>query len=339
MSSNGFPNHDLTRTTSKPPVEATQNNDMLSGMLLEDAVLHNAIKKLHNPIDKTAFLGFMAGVWVGFGGLAALSVAGGIPVDVRARWPVLPKLGLGFFFPFALHLIILYGGELFTGNTMILSVGLFNRAVRPPKAFLNLFTVYAFNFAGCLFAAYFFGYLTELFEAEPYLSYVREIAYSKTRAHPWHNLFLRAIPANTLVCMAVMLGFSARDGAGKILAMHFPVLLFVVCGFEHSVANMLFVSVGLMYGADSSIGWMFFNQSAVVLGNAIGGALFMALSEHVMNHWESPVPFLKGHLEGTLAAHDVESSRKAKEGMPKETRFAELREREKVGLHSVMTLG
>ena len=94
-----------------------------------------------------------------------------------------------------------------------------------------------------------------------------------------------------------------------------------------------------MYGADSSIGWMFFNQSAVVLGNAIGGALFMALSEHVMNHWESPVPFLKGHLEGTLAAHDVESSRKAKEGMPKETRFAELREREKVGLHSVMTLG
>ena len=126
MSANGFPNHDLTRTASKAPVEATQNNDMLSGMLLEDAVLHNAIKKLHNPIDKTAFLGFMAGVWVGkvftlklfffgivpdladkprvlgFGGLAALSVAGGIPVDVRARWPVLPKLGLGFFFPFAL---------------------------------------------------------------------------------------------------------------------------------------------------------------------------------------------------------------------------------------------
>lgn len=330
---------ELTTTVSKPSVEVTPSNDMLSGLLLEDAVLHNAIKKLHNPIDKTAFLGFMAGVWVGCGGMAALSVAGGIPVDVRARWPVLPKLGLAFFFPFALHLIILYGGELFTGNTMILSVGMLNRAVPRPKAFLNLFTVYMFNFAGCLFAAYFFGYLTDLFEAEPYLSYVQEIAYTKTRTHPWHNLFLRAIPANTLVCMAVMLGLAARDGAGKIMAMWFPVALFVVCGFEHSVANMFFVSIGLMYGADSSIGWLFFNQSAVVVGNAIGGALVMALSEHVMNHWESQIPFLKGHLEGTLAAHDVESTRKAKEGMPKETRVAELREREKVGLHSVMTLG
>lgn len=56
---------------------------------------------------------------------------------------------------------------------------------------------------------------------EPYLSYIQELAYSKTRAHPWWVIFLKAIPANTLVCMAVMLGFSARDGAGKV---RFPIL-------------------------------------------------------------------------------------------------------------------
>jgi formate transporter len=74
---------------------------------------------MHNPIDKMVFLGFMAGIWVGFGGIAATSVAGGphlacqsvtrnnlyaigIPVEIRDQWPVLPKLGLAFFFPFAL---------------------------------------------------------------------------------------------------------------------------------------------------------------------------------------------------------------------------------------------
>jgi formate transporter len=57
---------------------------------------------MHNPVDKMAFLGFLAGVWVGFGGIAATAVGGGIPVAIRTDWPVLPKLGLAFFFPFAL---------------------------------------------------------------------------------------------------------------------------------------------------------------------------------------------------------------------------------------------
>jgi formate transporter len=73
---------------------------------------------MHNPVDKMAFLGFMAGIWVGFGGIAATTVAGGIfspkfilnfliiavgiPSDVRDTWPILPKLGLALFFPFAL---------------------------------------------------------------------------------------------------------------------------------------------------------------------------------------------------------------------------------------------
>lgn len=65
-------------------------------------MIHNASHKMHNPVDKMAFLGFLAGVWVGFGGIAATAVGGGIPVAVRAEWPVLPKCGVAFFFPFAL---------------------------------------------------------------------------------------------------------------------------------------------------------------------------------------------------------------------------------------------
>ncbi|KAG8757603.1 hypothetical protein FRC14_001894 [Serendipita sp. 396] len=311
----------LERQERRPSLVTTDKptpTDMLSGLLLEDAMIHNASHKMHNPVDKMAFLGFLAGIWVGFGGIAATSVAGGIPAAIRAEWPVLPKLGTAFFFPFALHFIILFGGELFTGNTMILSIGIWNRAIPFRRALLNLLIVYTFNFLGCLVMSYIFSYQTELFHAEPWRSFTQEIAISKTKAHPWWVIFLKAIPANALVCMAVMLGFASRDSAGKILALWFPVVMFVLPGFEHAIANMYFVSNGLFHGADITVGWMFYNQSAAVLGNAIGGAIVIGTVEHAMNHWVSPLPWESGHPVGTLAAHDVESSRKANEFRPVE---------------------
>lgn len=73
---------------------------MLSGLLLEDAVLYNATKKANNPIDKLFFLSTMAGIWVGIGGLAGVSAAGGVPESVRNQWLALPKFLLGGFFAF-----------------------------------------------------------------------------------------------------------------------------------------------------------------------------------------------------------------------------------------------
>lgn len=94
------PSHSHHKLPQAPPPAPQGAPDMLSGLLLEDAVLHNATKKIHNPIDKMFFLGLIAGVWVGFGGLAAVSAAGGVPEDVRARWVMLPKLLMGSFFAF-----------------------------------------------------------------------------------------------------------------------------------------------------------------------------------------------------------------------------------------------
>ncbi|KAH7340826.1 Formate/nitrite transporter-domain-containing protein [Rhizoctonia solani] len=286
--------------------------DMLSGLLLEDAVLHNATKKIHNPYDKMFFLGLLAGIWVGFGGLAAVSAAGGVPEDVRARWVMLPKFLMGSFFAFALHLIIMFGGELFTGNTMILSIGVYNKVVPIRLLLINWILVYVGNWCGCLITAYFFGYLTDLFESESYRSYLTTVTLSKLEEHGWGVLFLKAIPANAMVCMAVMLGLASRDSAGKIMALWFPVVMFVLCGFEHSVANMFFTSLGLMYGAPSTIRRQWFNQSAAIPGNLIGGAIVIGLAEHLMNHWRSPI-FRTKEGAGTLAAHDVESTRRARD--------------------------
>ncbi|CAE6500549.1 unnamed protein product [Rhizoctonia solani] len=306
--------------------------DMLSGLLLEDAVLHNATKKIHNPYDKMFFLGLLAGIWVGFGGLAAVSAAGGVPEDVRARWVMLPKFLMGSFFAFALHLIIMFGGELFTGNTMILSIGVYNKVVPLRLLLINWVIVYIGNWCGCLITAYFFGYLTDLFESESYRSYLAAVTLSKLEEHGqyipikptttafslqythtgWGVLFLKAIPANAMVCMAVMLGLASRDSAGKIMALWFPVVMFVLCGFEHCVANMFFTSLGLMYGAPSTIRRQWFNQSAAIPGNLIGGAIVIGLAEHLMNHWRSPI-FRTKEGTGTLAAHDVESTRRARD--------------------------
>ncbi len=73
-------------------------SEVLSGSLLEDAVLFNATKKVENPPDKVIFHGWMAGFWVGIGGITAVSAAGGIPEDVRAQWLSLPKFLIGSFF-------------------------------------------------------------------------------------------------------------------------------------------------------------------------------------------------------------------------------------------------
>lgn len=138
-----------------------------------------------------------------------------------------------------------------------------------------------------------------------------------------------------MVCMAFMLGTAARGAAGKILALWFPVVMFVVCGFEHCVANsrfspfrtvtvaylisVFFVSLGLMYGAPSTIGRLWYNQSAAMLGNLIGGAIFIGLAAHLMNHWSSP---FFGGARGTLLGQDMDSTRRARETGDMEAGFS-----------------
>jgi hypothetical protein len=78
---------------------------------------------------------------------------------------------------------------------------------------------------------------------------------------------------------------------------------------------VIFCSLGLIYGAPSTIGRLWYNQSAAVCGNIVGGVIFIALTEHLMNHWQSPIFRKTQPGIGTLAAHDVESSRRARDVM------------------------
>lgn len=114
-----------------------------------------------------------------------------------------------------------------------------------------------------------------------------------------------------MVCMAIILYNACTDSAGKIMAVWFPVVIFVISGYEHCVANsefllfflllyqltfplsVFFLSVGLLYGAPSTIGRLWFNQTAAACGNMVGGVIVIGTTLHLINNWISPVPWVR----------------------------------------------
>ncbi len=176
-----------------------------------------SIKKAHYPLGKLIILGLLAGWWISLAVILVVTVAGGIPVDVRTAWPCLPKIAAGLVFPCAILLIIIFGGELFTGNAMSLMIGLFAKRVTIFELLYNWSVVLVSNFVGCVLTVYLFAHLTELFEHEPWQSYIKGVAVYKINLKP-EVAFLRAIPANALVCTSVLLGQQARDMTGKLVS-------------------------------------------------------------------------------------------------------------------------
>lgn len=105
---------------------------------------------------------------------------------------------------------------------------------------------------------------------------VRLLALAKT-ALPPEQAFLRGVLCNVLVCLAVWLSFAARDVAGRVLAVVFPVAAFVALGLEHSVANIYLLPLGWLLGAELTAAGVLGNLLLVTLGNILGGTVLVAL--------------------------------------------------------------
>ncbi len=221
-------------------------------------------------------LGFLAGAYIAFGGLLAVIVGGGAG-GVGAENPGLQKFIFAAVFPVGLMLVVIAGAELFTGNAATCIPAAMSRRIGWGAVARNWTLAYAGNFVGSLFVAYFLTFLTGLLLKDPWLSSVVGIAQGKV-AQGFLVLMLKGIGCNWLVCLAVWLAVSADDVAGKILGIWFPVMAFVAMGFEHSVANMFFIPVGMMYGASVTWGqFLLGNLLPVTIGNIIGGAFFVGV--------------------------------------------------------------
>ena len=236
----------------------------------------SALDKGEYKISKTLVLSFLAGAYIAMGGLLSILFAYGFP-EIAANNPGINRLLMGAAFPIGLILVVLAGGELFTGNCAYFIPNVMNGRQPFRTALKNWALVWSGNFIGAVFVAYFLVYLTHVLHYEPWLDGVYEIAIKKT-SNPFFVTFLKGVGANWLVCLAMWLGMSAKDTNGKIIGSWWPVMTFVAIGYEHCIANMFFIPLAMFEGANITLTDLFIkNLLPATLGNIFGGAFFVGL--------------------------------------------------------------
>jgi len=263
------------------------------------AIQDGGIRKSKMDWIRILILSIFGGVFIGFGGIFAVTAGGGIDPAIVTQNPITRKLLFALCFPIALILIVLVGAELFTGNVLYMIVSLLGRKT----SFLDLGKSWALSFVGnyigaVIMAAWALG--CEFFTSEVYRAYVISIAEGKVYSN-WGILFMKAIPCNMLVCIAIYIGISAEDILSKTIGMWIPITVFATVGFEHSIANVFFIHLGMFYGGAIGYGdWLYRNLLPVCLGNIIGGGLFFGCL-----YWFLYLYVGKGEANATSRNEDI----------------------------------
>lgn len=234
------------------------------------------VKKTSMNLKSVLLLGFLGGAYISAGYLLSIRVTASLPEE----WGTFGAFLGAAVFPLGLILILIAGGELLTGNMMAVPMACLTGRIRWSRLVHNWFWITLSNFAGALFVAYFFGHLAELTSSGAFLEKVVDTAGHKLEADFWPAL-ISAVGCNWLVGLAVWLSYGAEDIGGKIAAIWFPIMAFVAIGFQHVVANMFIIPAAIFEGYFSWAEY-FGNFIPVFLGNAIGGAVLVALI-----YWQS----------------------------------------------------
>lgn len=240
-------------------------------------------KKVETPVSKMFLLGILAGAFIAMAGISCTTIAVSIEAASVAKF-----VGAAVF-PGGLAMVLLAGSELFTGNNLLV-IPLLEKEITLAGMLKNWVVVYLGNLVGSslVAAGVVFGHSPALFGNKLAVSIISTAATKCSM--PFSDAVIRGILCNFLVCTAVWISFAAKDVAGKILGIFFPIMMFVGCGFEHSIANMYYLSAGIFAksvpefqaaaleaGVDLSsvtVGGMFAgNLLPVTLGNIIGGAV------------------------------------------------------------------
>jgi formate/nitrite transporter len=241
--------------------------------------------KTKAPTHKVLLLAILAGAYVGFGGYLYLVVSSDAAAYIGHG---LAAIMGGLVFSLGLILIVVAGGELFTGNGL-LTLSCLSGKTRWVDALKNWVIVYFGNLIGSmlLVGLIFVGgsYLTSGGEVA---ARILQVSSSKVGLS-FGEALIRGLLCNWLVCLAVWLAYSATDTGGKIIAIIFPISAFVAMGFEHSVANMFLIPLGILVSSDPllvaqvgvetsklNVTGLLENLIPVTIGNLIGGAVFVA---------------------------------------------------------------
>jgi formate transporter len=247
---------------------------------ITDAGTATGVKKTRLAPNKALIAGFLAGAYIGFGGLLAITVSSGLDPDL---WGTLPTLFTGAVFTVGLMLVVIAGSELLTGNMALVPLAMFRGRVSPKDLVGNFTWVLLGNLIGALFVAYFLAVQSGVLTAELPLERLTQIAEAKGVHESEWQIFLRAVGCNWLVCLAVWMALAADDVAGKILAIFFPIMAFVAMGFDHVIANMFFLPAAIFAGVDGITWWdAIHNWIFAFLGNLVGAGVFVAGSYYYL---------------------------------------------------------
>lgn len=262
-----------------------------------DGYIEGAVAKTKNPLWKFILLGIMAGFFIGAGAAISNVAMHSIPSVGAAR------LVAGCTFPIGLMMIVFLGGELFTGDCMI-AMACLRGKVKVTKMIGILILVWITNLAGGLLMALLIAHSGQLAYSNNLLgAFTIKLAVGKAGID-FGTGVCSGILCNIFVCAAVLMAAMAKDMAGKIMAIFFPIMSFVIGGFEHCVANMYYIPAGIFaagnatyaevaakeYGITkdllASLNWGTFfvnNELPVTIGNIIGGMVCISLVLVLLN--------------------------------------------------------
>lgn len=239
--------------------------------------------KAKRSTSQLIVLGILAGILIALGSAATNTAVYGITETWTARTIC------GLLFPFGLGMVVIMGAELFTGNCLI-TISLLDRRCTLGEMLRSWTIVYLANFVGALLVAASCAWFGQLNYSDGQLAlFTMKMAATKC-AIPFQNGVVLGFLCNLLVCLGVLMAMSAKDTAGRILGAFLPVCYFVLCGFEHCVANMYYISAGLMakavpayaqlaveQGVDLSAltiqNFLITNLVPVTIGNILGGGI------------------------------------------------------------------
>jgi len=258
-----------SKDQNKETIINSQYDPKLTPTELAKTISALGIKKANTEIWQLFVLGALAGLYIAFGGHLFL-------VALREG---MGKVVAGGVFSVGLVLVVVAGAELFTGNVIII-IGAISAVLPIRRMLRNWSTVYMGNFVGSFIFAvliWYSGLLGNTGSLNPLGELSVKVAEAKL-AIPFAQCFIRGVFCNMLVILAIIMATMSKDVISKIFCCVLPIMLFVACGFEHCVANMYLIPVGLF--AKGIPFWkqavIFQNILPVTLGNIIGG-LFILL--------------------------------------------------------------
>lgn len=256
--------------------------DCYSPKEIAERVENVGVTKANLPLLSQVALGVLAGGFIGLGAMFFTVVVS----DTTLPFPVARVLG-GVVFSLGLILVVVAGAELFTGNNLLVMATVSGR-ISASRFLQNLPVIYLANLVGAMGLS---ALVALSGHAQMGNSIVGKAAVSIAAAKcalPFGEAFFKGVLCNVLVCLAVWLSMAGRTVTDKVLAIVFPIAAFVACGFEHSVANMYFIPLGILLRESiatasatnlDALNWLGFarNLLPVTLGNLVGGAGMVGL--------------------------------------------------------------